>query len=572
MGDSRHKPVLEVVADLAGVAHFRVDSERRITGWSAAAEHLTGFSKDEVLGMPCVVGVRCGACLTGCGVQDHGQVRHVPLILHRKDGTPLAIHKSGQALYDSEGKFDGAIEILSADTGSADTANESVDPLLDALGRFGLIADGDFNILRVTESLAQRVGQTPEQLVGTPLKQWLGDTLFGPEAPFRAAINQGERREGWLAQLLGHDGQAHAISLSAGPVASIPGNPARVFVMLRPAEEEAEAGEIPRFEGMVGQSVAMQRIFRLIDLLHDNDATVLISGQSGTGKELVARALHTRSHRAKGPFVAVNCGALPGDLLESELFGHVRGAFTGAVRDRPGRFELADGGTLFLDEVGDLPLNLQVKLLRVLQEQTFERVGDSTTRTADARIVAATNLDLAKAVADRQFREDLFYRLRVVPIDLPNLKARREDLEPLIRHLLRKIGRRRSRSLWLSPSAMRCLLAHDWPGNVRELENALEYATAVCEGQTVHIDDLPPEVRAPTQTSVAEAPAATAPLEAVPSPTLASVPNSREPSTPEAARIQAALEASQYRKQEAAERLGISRTTLWRRMRALGIS
>jgi transcriptional regulator with GAF, ATPase, and Fis domain len=261
--------------------------------------------------------------------------------------------------------------------------------------------------------------------------------------------------------------------------------------------------------------------------------------------------------------VAVNCAALPFDLLESELFGHVRGAFTGAVRDRVGRFELAAGGTLFLDEVGDLPVALQAKLLRVLQERTFERVGDSRTLESDARIVAATHRDLRKAVREGAFREDLLYRLRVFPIDLPALRDRREDIEPLARLLLARAGERSGRSLRFSPDALRALLGYPWPGNVRELENALEYAVTVARGQTLQPEDLPPEVVAH--------PASGAP--AFP----ASGPDTREAQPParendaERARLQAELEAHRWRRAGTARALGISRTTLWRKMRALGL-
>ena len=206
--------------------------------------------------------------------------------------------------------------------------------------------------------------------------------------------------------------------------------------------------------------------------------------------------------------MAVNCGALPGELLESELFGHVRGAFTGAVRDRIGRFELAAGGTLFLDEAGDLPLHLQVKLLRVLQERTFERVGDSHTRQTDARIIAATHLDLRRAITAGNFRDDLYYRLRVVPIEVPPLRRRREDIEPIAEHLLEKINARLGRSLRTAPEVTPALLRYDWPGNVRELENALEFAVAVCGGQTIHPRHLPPEVTGQASDPVAPAPQA----------------------------------------------------------------
>jgi transcriptional regulator with PAS, ATPase and Fis domain len=323
-------------------------------------------------------------------------------------------------------------------------------------------------------------------------------------------------------------------------------------VVVRAAEEaEASGGGDPTvFAGIVARSGPMLRIFRLVEDLQESEATVLLSGESGTGKELVARAIHLHSPRRRGPFVAVNCGALPGELLESEMFGHVRGAFTGAVRDRVGRFEAAAGGTLFLDEVGDLPLHLQVKLLRVLQERTFERVGESVTRKSDVRIIAATNLDLRRAVHEGRFREDLYYRLRVVPIEIPPLRERRADVEILARHLLRKVSARHGRSLLLAPDALRALLRYPWPGNVRELENALEYAVAVCRGQTIHAEDLPAEV------------VEGAPLQ----------PPERIPITAsERERLRAVLEAHHWRRDEAARALGMSRTTLWRKMRELSL-
>jgi transcriptional regulator with GAF, ATPase, and Fis domain len=348
------------------------------------------------------------------------------------------------------------------------------------------------------------------------------------------------------------------------------------------AEEEREEKEQNSHAGIIARSPAMRRIFRVIDLLRDNDSTVLVTGESGTGKELVARAVHGTSHRKDGPFVAVNCAALPSELMESELFGHVRGAFTGAVRDKPGRFEIADGGTLFLDEIGDLALPLQAKLLRALQEHEFERVGDTRTRKVDVRVVAATGVDLGKAVSRREFREDLYYRLRVVPIEVPPLRKRREDLDLLIRHFLETIGKARGRALRLAPSAMRMLLAYPWPGNVRELENALEYATTVCEGQTIHVGDLPGEIGGLNVSNGG-------PLEGVP-PSQPGTPDMMPGAQPfaepkevagaaptalgltpeeadELARIKTALEKTQYRREDAASLLGMSRTTLWRKMK-----
>jgi len=316
----------------------------------------------------------------------------------------------------------------------------------------------------------------------------------------------------------------------------------------------------------VGSSPAMQAVRDRIQRVADAPAPVIVSGETGTGKGLVARALHADSRRADRPFVAVNCAALPEPLLESELFGHVRGAFTGAVRDRTGRFELAAGGTLFLDEVADLPLHLQVKLLRVLQERSFERVGESAPRTSDARIVAATNVDLRRAVQDGRFREDLFYRLRVLPIEIPPLRERREDIEPLATFLLARVGARQGRALRFSPDVLRLLLEHGWPGNVRELENVLEYAVAVCKGQTILPEDLPggfgAALVAPPATSRAHGPTSTA---------RSNGGQRAEADAIDAARLRGALEACRWRRNEAARVLGVSRTTLWRRMRELGL-
>jgi transcriptional regulator with PAS, ATPase and Fis domain len=312
----------------------------------------------------------------------------------------------------------------------------------------------------------------------------------------------------------------------------------------------------------------MVRVFGLIDHLRDSDATVLITGESGTGKELVARAVHARSNRANRPFVAVNCGALPEQLLESELFGHGRGSFTGATRDKPGRFEVVGDGTIFLDEVGELPPPLQVKLLRVLQERTFERLGENASRPVRARVLAATNIDLAQAIARRTFREDLFYRLNVVRIHIPPLRERREDLELLITHLLHAIGRHRSRALRLSPDAMRALLTYDWPGNVRQLDNALEYANTVCDGQTIHREDLPPELTEPYPPPVPSLPPSPQAMPATPPSAPASHPVLLGP-YPDRSQILAALERTHHRRGEAARLLGVSRTTLWRRLKEL---
>ncbi len=243
---------------------------------------------------------------------------------------------------------------------------------------------------------------------------------------------------------------------------------------------------------IIGKSRAMRQVFSLIEKVADTDSTILILGESGTGKELVARAIHQASHRREGPFIPVNCGAIPEELLESELFGHEKGAFTGAIKTRVGRFELAHGGTIFLDEVSEMSPKLQVKLLRVLQERTFERVGGTRSIQVDIRVIAATNRDLEKEVREGRFREDLYYRLNVIPIKLPPLRERREDIPLLIEHFLKRFAKRKNREVMsISKEALECLMRHDWPGNVRELENVIERMVILSNGETLTLEDVP---------------------------------------------------------------------------------
>jgi two-component system response regulator HydG len=261
-----------------------------------------------------------------------------------------------------------------------------------------------------------------------------------------------------------------------------------------------EVDTLQGFDEIVGQAPPIRRIFEIIDRVAPSDSSVFISGESGTGKELVARALHRRSARREGPFVRVNCGAITETLLESELFGHEKGAFTGAIRRKLGRFELADGGTLFLDEVGDVSQALQVKLLRVLQEREFERVGGEETIRVDVRVISATNKDLEEEVRAGRFREDLFYRLHVLPIHVPPLRERPEDIPLLAAHFLEKLRpRTRHRVSRISDEALEKLCAYRWPGNVRELENVLEQALVFSQGDTLRADSLPAHLRAPAE-------------------------------------------------------------------------
>ncbi len=247
-----------------------------------------------------------------------------------------------------------------------------------------------------------------------------------------------------------------------------------------------------QFADLVGASECIVKVYKTIEKVARADSTVFVSGESGTGKELVARAIHSSSKRNSGPFIKVNCAALTETLLESELFGHEKGAFTGAIRTKMGRFELADGGTLFLDEIGDIPMSMQVKLLRVLQEQEFERVGGESPIRVDVRIVSATNKDLEEEVAQGRFREDLFYRLHIIPIALPPLRERRDDIPLLVNHFIEKLGPKTNPEVrTIADDALGRLMAYAWPGNVRELENVVEQSLVFTEGRSIEVEALP---------------------------------------------------------------------------------
>ena len=306
--------------------------------------------------------------------------------------------------------------------------------------------------------------------------------------------------------------------------------------------------------GLIARSHAMQAVLDLVERVAPTDATVLIQGESGTGKEVIAKAVHHASARATRPFVAVNCGAVPEPLLESELFGYVRGAFTGANASKLGLFEEADGGTLFLDEIAEMPATLQVKLLRALQSGEVRRLGATQAATIDVRVLAATNGDLATRISQGSFREDLFYRLNVIQMTLPPLRDRREDIPALAEHFLTRAAAKLARTLRLSPAALERLLRYPWPGNVRELENAIERAAILARTEAVEPDDLPPHVSAG--------------LHLGPSPAL---PRQITLADAERAHILTTLERYGRNHSGAAEALGIGRTTLWRKLKEYGI-
>ena len=447
-----------------------------------------------------------------------------------------------------------AIEIALYRDGLDRALRRSHDDLLAVLDvqRTGnVLVEAAGRIVFANAAAGRILGTDPGTLLDLPWPEGLrlsGDARRRVEALLRTAP---ARRRKVVARL---PGSASGESVVEIEIEDDPRAPERKIFFLTDVSEvyglRRLLDEQGRFHDLVGRSEGIQRVVRLVKQVAPTDVTVLIEGETGTGKELVARAIHGESSRRKGPFVAVNCAGLSEELAASQLFGHRRGAFTGAVADATGMFEAARAGTLFLDEIGDLPLRVQTTLLRVLEERTVMRIGETQPRPVDVRIVAAANRELATEVAAGRFRADLLYRIRVGRVHLPPLRERRVDLPLLVRHVLseqRAITGRRVEAV--SDEAMQAMLAYEWPGNVRELKNTLGYAVIHCAGAAIELEDLPPEVleRAPPVAAAGDLPA-----------------DERE-------RIVAALARAGGERKAAAALLGVSRATLYRRMAQHGI-
>ncbi len=360
--------------------------------------------------------------------------------------------------------------------------------------------DPNATVTRANQAVHDVLGLDPRAIVGKPTAQ-----VFGQEREslgqilLETLLKRKEVRE-YRTDCLGLGGVNNTVALSSSPLHDVNGRFMGAVLLVRDitrlAGLEKELKERRHYRNIIGKSKPMQEVFQLLEDLSDTDTTVLLTGASGTGKELVANALHYGSHRTSGPLVKVNCSALSENLLESELFGHVRGAFTGAVKDKAGRFQLAHKGTIFLDEIGDISPNIQVKLLRVLQEREFERVGDASAIQIDVRVVAATNKNLASLVSRGIFREDLYYRLKVMQIHLPSLTERREDIRLLVDHFIRVFNKKMNKGVaGLSTEAEGLFLRYGWPGNVRELQHALEHSFILCRGGIIEVDHLPQEIK-----------------------------------------------------------------------------
>lgn len=376
---------------------------------------------------------------------------------------------------------------------------ENLERILDNLSEGIFAHDMERRILFFNRAAEEITGYRREDVVGKDCHEAFGGPFCGGNCSFQDGPPDFLEHAYYPLNILTTEGESRRVEMSVTGMRDSEGDFVGVLASFKDVTEliglRLQLGEIKSFAGIVGQDPKVLRIYREIQDLAPNDYPVCITGETGTGKELVANAIHNESRRAGAPFVPVNCGALPEGLLESELFGHEKGAFTGAVRDKKGRFELADRGTLFLDEVADLPKVVQAKLLRVLQEGTFERVGGEKTISADVRILSATNRDLRHEIEKGAFRNDLYYRINVVPIHLPPLRERKSDISLLVKHFLDKAMEEGQESPGFSKEALNLMTEYSWPGNVRELQSSIWFALVKSRGQIIKPNHLPLELR-----------------------------------------------------------------------------
>jgi len=554
------------VLDELNIGAFTVNLDHQITAINQCAQALIGLRANEVIrkdcrevftGVPCMVN-----CIVGGG---NGQSRKSTVNVTDEEMRQHLISRMAIPIYATDHKVIGCLTILQDHSPISDLIERlryeerSLKNILDSLD-VGVFTTNRGGLITFFNTAAERIsGYERTTLLGRPCTDIFVEPDADAPSPIETAIRQNTVYRGLEGRL--RDSEGDIVPIRAN------------YAALRD-EREAVVGGLVTFQDMtlvhqlnqairgrytcrdmIGKSPPMQKIFAMIPAVAASDATVLIQGATGTGKDILAKILHDAGPRSSKPWVKVNCAAIPDSLIESEIFGYVKGAFTGADRDKPGRFQEADGGTIFLDEIGDLPLSLQAKLLRVLEDQEFYPLGSRRTQRVNVRIISATNRRLEQLVKDSLFREDLFYRLKVLRIELPPLEERRDDLPLLIRHVMRKLcAAQGAPPPAISDQAMAILLNYKYPGNVRELENIIEHALILCGKGPIRKCHLPEDLLVPLSAPVC--PPCT----------------EKELAADEAGQIAAALAKYYGHRGRTAESLGMDRTTLWRKIKRYGLA
>jgi PAS domain S-box-containing protein len=558
------------ILDELNIGAFTVNTQRQVASMNLSAQALIGFKDSEAIGKDCrevFVGV---PCLARCPFKFPGEPSTDEPVIQVFDENETAhfVTRMAAQVLGPDNRVVGCMTILQDHSPIADLIDRihyeerSMKIILDNLdvGIFTIDRGSHFTFFN-TEA---------EKITGYSRRQILGkdcSALFKVEdarevSLLKETIADGQSRSSRQGKMITQDGVTIPIRANYMALRNEKGNVIGGLAMFHDMTLVRQLDQAMRdrytYHDMIGKSPAMQKIFDMINVIAATDATILIEGSTGTGKDLLAKVIHSASRRAHKPLVKVNCAAIPDNLLESEMFGYVQGAFTGAERDKPGRFQEADGGSIFLDEIGDLPLPLQAKLLRVLEDKEFYRLGSQHTVKVNVRIISASNRNLGKLVEKQLFREDLYYRLNVFRIELPELRDRRVDLPLLIGHILRRLCVARNvRSPEISEKVMELLLNYPYPGNVRELENILEHALIICQEDKI----LPTHLPEYLQVRPAAGPAMST----------AAARNGLSSDNRERDKLLATLQRNNWHRKKSARALGIDRTTLWRKMKKYGL-
>ena len=552
----QYEMIIDAVAD--GV--FTVNEKGEITSFNRAAEKITGWTEEEVLGKSCAAVLLSSTNVQSCPLntcmREKRTIVDTDLFIINREGFSVPVNVSAAPFLDHQDNVIGGVESFRDSTNRLQTAL-----ILDSVADGVFTVDRDWRITSFNLAAELISGWSREKAVGKFCSDIFQSSICGRNCAIAEALYTGQPVSNRSISIRNTDGTTVPVSISAAPLVDHDGNVIGGVETFRDLRVEINLRQqLMRsftFESIISKSPGMQRLFQILPEISRSNSNVLILGESGTGKELIAKAIYNASTRQDKPFIAVNCGALPETLLESELFGYKSGAFTDAKKDKEGRFAAAEGGTLFLDEIGDIPGSLQVKLLRVLQEKVYEPLGSNTPIKADVRILAATNRDLGQLVQEGLFRDDLFYRLNVANIVLPPLRERIEDIPLLVNHFVENFRAEKQKDIaGVSEEVMSILMRYHYPGNIRELENIIEYGFILCPGGQIQVSHLPE--------SLSE--------ENIKTPSL-TVSGGRRMTLEELEKqaILLALERNSWKKMKTCRELGISKDTLRRKLRSYGL-
>ena len=562
---------LSAIFDFFSLGVMVLDADRSIVSFNHTAEIITGFNASELIGESCeaqLLDPLCGGHCAYLNTMDkQREAGSVSLELAESSGPANRITRVVSPILGPDHSPLGCIEVFQDHSVFTDLLervrhdDRRLKNILDSLDTGVLTVDRGGHISFFNNRAEKITGFSRSDVLG---RSW--DLIFGPKSTadselFSQTIADGKARMSNPGEICTRENQAIPVRANYMALknedAHIVGGLATFSDLSLVYQFNSAIRDRYTMYDMVGKDPAIQKIFEIVPVVATSDATVLIGGPTGTGKDVLAKVLHHASRRSENPMVKVNCAALPANLLESEMFGYVKGAFTGADKDKPGRFQEADTGTIFLDEIGDMPLELQAKLLRVLEDKEFYPLGSRKTTRVDVRIISATNQNLEHLVSEKRFREDLFYRLNVMRLELPPLKERRGDIPLLIHHILKRLrNTRETRAENFAKDAMDVLLNHSYPGNVRELENIIEHALIVCQGAMIERKHLPLTLQSG---------------KVDPSPSAAELSFVEKREVGEREMIYNALQQNGWNRSKTAQALKLDRTTLWRKMKKFAI-